>query len=92
MANNDGGSFFAFLLGGLIGAAAGVLFAPAEGEVTRRKIKAWAEEQADKGLEELEDMKEELEKTIEKKKKSATRKIKEIKKEFKDALDERRGE
>lgn len=35
----------AFLLGAVVGVAAGVLFAPAKGETTRRRIKRWADDE-----------------------------------------------
>ena len=37
-----GAGLAAFLLGALVGAAAGLLYAPAKGETTRRRLKRWA--------------------------------------------------
>lgn len=42
--NCNANSLAAFVLGAIIGAAAGVLFAPAKGETTRKKLKRWADE------------------------------------------------
>jgi gas vesicle protein len=41
-------TLFAFILGGLIGVALGVLYAPKSGKETRRDIKKFSEDVADK--------------------------------------------
>ena len=42
-----------FILGALVGVALGVLYAPAKGETTRRKLKRWAEDVYEEGKEEI---------------------------------------
>ncbi|WP_424245805.1 gas vesicle protein [Elusimicrobium posterum] len=83
---NELGVLTALILGGLIGAAAGVLMAPAKGEVTRGKIKGWAEDTWDDETEKLEELKEEIEKKIAKKKKQIGKKINQIKDEIAEAV------
>lgn len=53
MSHNEGSNLSAFILGGLIGAAFGILFAPAKGETTRKKMKKWVDETAEEGREQL---------------------------------------
>ena len=57
MSNNNGGDVFSsFLLGGIIGAALGVLFAPASGKKTRRQIENWVEDTKETTLDKVEDI------------------------------------
>lgn len=59
-----GAGLAAFILGALVGAAAGVLMAPAKGETTRRRLKKLAgdayEDQKEFILEHAEDLKEKV--------------------------------
>jgi gas vesicle protein len=58
---NDGGmsTLLAFLLGGAVGGVLGLLYAPSSGEETRRRIKFYAEEAADKVVEKVQKAREE---------------------------------
>lgn len=61
MAENSSGEIVgAFIVGGLIGAALGILFAPAKGKETREKLIDWAEENKEIAKEKLEKLEEEL--------------------------------
>lgn len=46
--NNSGEGIVSFLLGGIVGAALGVLLAPCSGEETRRRLSSWLEENREK--------------------------------------------
>lgn len=63
MSENRGGDILtAFLLGGVIGAACGILFAPASGRVTREKLNDWFEEKSENAKEAIEKLEAELKK------------------------------
>lgn len=61
-----GGSnvLLSFLLGGAIGGILGVLYAPGPGEETRRKIKFYADEAADKAVEKMQKVRVEAEEAL----------------------------
>ena len=58
--NRTGEVVSAFLLGGLIGAALGILLAPASGKETREKVCEWMDETKEKAKEKLEKLEEEI--------------------------------
>ncbi|MFA6433374.1 MAG: YtxH domain-containing protein [Elusimicrobiales bacterium] len=60
--NRSGEIVSAFLIGGLIGAVLGVLFAPAKGRETRGKINEWIEDNTEKAKEKLEKLEDEIKK------------------------------
>lgn len=61
MADNSGGEIVgSFLVGALIGAALGVLFAPSSGKETREKLHDWMDENKEKAKEKLEKLEEEI--------------------------------
>ncbi|MBI5887670.1 MAG: YtxH domain-containing protein [Deltaproteobacteria bacterium] len=55
---NRGYTVLAFVLGGVVGAGVALLFAPASGEVTRKRIRDGATDAADRLTEKYEDVKE----------------------------------
>ena len=70
----------AFLLGAVIGAAAGLLLAPAKGETTRRRLKRWAndtyEDNKELMLEHAHDLKEKVAKEFNRRKNEVVAKFK----------------
>ncbi len=52
--SRGGDTLLAFLLGGALGLAAGLFFAPRTGKETRRRFRKWMEELEDKGEDLLE--------------------------------------
>lgn len=67
MTNDKGHTFLAFLLGGVVGAGIALLYAPASGAETRKRIKEgvsgardMAEEKLDEAKEKLDEVKETL--------------------------------
>ena len=58
--NRTGEVVSAFLLGGIIGAALGILFAPASGAETREKVCDWMDETKEKAKEKMEKLEEKI--------------------------------
>ena len=76
----------AFLLGAVIGAAAGLLLAPAKGETTRRRLKRWAndtyEDNKELMLEHAQDLKDKAKEHFESAREKFKKKKKKVVKEF----------
>ena len=79
---NKCNSMATFILGVLIGAAVGVLYAPAKGETTRKKVKKWAKDTYDDGKDELMDRTQQLREKFSVKAESAKEKALEMKERF----------
>lgn len=62
MSDRSGEVVSSFLLGGLIGAALGILFAPSSGKVTREKVNDWLDETTEDAKEKFEKLEEEIKK------------------------------
>lgn len=60
--NRSGEIVSAFLVGGLIGAALGILFAPAKGKDTREKLNDWMDDASEKAKDALETVEDEIKK------------------------------
>ncbi len=57
MSNNNGGDVLSSsLLGGLIGAALGILFAPAAGKKTRKQVEEWIEDTTETTMDKMDDI------------------------------------
>jgi len=60
--NRTGEILTAFVIGGLVGAIIGILFAPAAGKVTRERIGDWIDEKKEDAKETLRKLEEEIKK------------------------------
>ncbi|MFA6093875.1 MAG: YtxH domain-containing protein [Elusimicrobiota bacterium] len=58
--NHSGETVLAFLVGGIVGAAVGLLLAPCSGEETRRRLGGWVDEKREKARDLVEKEKEAL--------------------------------
>jgi len=96
---NKCNSMSTFILGALIGAAIGVLYAPAKGETTRKKVKKWVKETYEDGKDELMDRTHELREKLSVQTAAAKEKAEELKEltaekaeELKERLNEKAAE
>jgi len=92
MSSNGSGSGFAFIaglvVGGAIGAIAGLLFAPETGEETRKKVTVKSKELADELLNKFDDLKESVTEVMTDVKQGAAEVMEDVKKETAEVLDD----
>jgi gas vesicle protein len=74
---NSGESMLAFMLGGLLGACLGILYAPQPGKQTRKKLKVLLEDLGEKAEDLLEEGKDKVEEIVANPKDKTTPKKKE---------------
>lgn len=84
--NCAGSNLASFLLGAVVGAALGVMFAPAKGETTRRRIKNWADEEYEEQKEKISETAAELKEKLTKHANEVKEKLTEEAKDVKDKL------
>ncbi len=88
--HGGGGVFGAFLLGGLIGAAFGLLFAPRRGDDTRKMLVEKGQEYLDQGRDVYEDGRERLVEAYSSTKENASEKTEELKAKIDEAREKLR--
>jgi len=60
--NKTGEVLTAFIIGGLVGAILGILFAPAAGKVTRERLNDWIDDKKEDAKQALKKLEEEIKK------------------------------
>lgn len=90
--SNNGSSGFAFIaglvVGGAVGAIAGLLFAPETGEETRKKVAVKSKEWADDVYNKFDDLKESVTEVLEDVKQGAAEVMEDVKKGTTEVLDD----
>ena len=77
MANDSGSVLLALLVGAVIGAGAGILYAPEEGAKTRQKLRDKAKEASDDVSSRMDELREELSKSAQEQKAEFDKKLEE---------------
>lgn len=80
--NNGSKSFLAFLLGGIAGAALGLLFAPKKGEETREDVSEWLKAKREASTETLHEWREKSGEALSELKDKGTEVVEDLKEKF----------
>lgn len=86
MGQDNQGNFFAFFLGGLLGAGVALLFAPKAGKETREKLREYAKDIEGRLKNQVDDVKEYTTKEVHKIKEKAHNAVEEGKRAFKEEM------